>query len=148
LKSINIKNKKAFFEYHILDKYTAGLELRGTEIKSIREGKATLGESYCFFIDNELWIKNMNIAEYKNATHYNHEPTRVRKLLLTSQELKKLQGKSKENNMTIIPLRLFISEKGWAKMEIAVAQGKKMHDKRDSIKKKDLEREAGRRFKN
>lgn len=120
--------------------------LTGTEIKSIREGKAALVDSYCYFRNNELFIKNMNISEYSEGTHYNHEPNRERKLLLNKLELNKLQKKMKDQGLTIIPVRLFISENGYAKLEIALAKGKKEFDKRESIKKRDIERETNRKF--
>ncbi|MGI8892736.1 MAG: SsrA-binding protein SmpB [Bacteroidia bacterium] len=141
---LNIVNRKASFEYHLMDKYEAGVQLTGTEIKSIREGKASLSEAYCTFIKDELFIKNMHIAEYIHGTHYNHEPKRTRKLLLKRNELKKLLSKTKEKGLTIIPLKCFISERGFAKIEIALAKGKKYYDKRDSIKQRELGREMNR----
>lgn len=141
---INIINKKASFEYHLLDSYEAGIQLTGTEIKSIREGKASLSEAYCTFIQNELFIKNMHVAEYTHGTHYNHEPKRMRKLLLNKNELKKLYSKTKEKGLTIIPVKLFINERGFAKLEIALAKGKKVYDKRESIKQRELGREMKR----
>ncbi len=142
--NINIKNRKASFEYHFLDTFTAGIMLQGTEIKSIREGKANLQESYCAFKENELWILNLHISPYDMGTHYNHEPKRERKLLLSKKELKKLDAKSKEKGLTIIPFRLFINQRGLAKVEIALAKGKKLYDKREDIKQKDLKRELDR----
>ena len=144
MKDINIKNKKAFFEYQILDKFIAGIELKGTEIKSIREGKATITEGYCFFKSNELWIKGMHISEYKLGTYANHEPKRERKLLLNNQELNKISKKIQDQGITIVPLRLFISKKGWAKIEISTAKGKKIHDKRNTIKERDIKRDIER----
>ena len=144
MKDINIKNKKAFFEYQILDKFIAGIELKGTEIKSIREGKATITEGFCFFKNNELWIKGMHITEYKLGTYANHEPKRERKLLLNYQELKKISKKIQDQGITIIPLRLFLSKKGWAKIEISTAKGKKLHDKRNTIKERDIKRDIER----
>ena len=144
MKDINIKNKKAFFEYQILDKFIAGIELKGTEIKSIREGKATITEGFCFFKNNELWIKGMHITEYKLGTYANHEPKRERKLLLNYQELNKISKKIQDQGITIIPLRLFISKKGWAKIEISTAKGKKIHDKRNTIKERDIKRDIER----
>ena len=141
---LNIVNKKASFEYHLLDIYEAGIQLTGTEIKSIREGKASLSEAYCTFIQNELFIKNMHVAEYTHGTHYNHEPKRMRKLLLNKNELKKLLSKTKEKGLTIIPVKLFINERGFAKLEIALAKGKKVYDKRESIKQRELSRELKR----
>ena len=144
MKDINIKNKRARFEYQILDTFIAGIQLNGTEIKSIRLGKVTITESYCTFKEDELWIRGMHIAEYEFGTYSNHEPKRERKLLLSRQELDKLQKKLKDQGLTIVPLRLFITEKGWAKLEIAIAKGKKLHDKRDSLKEKDIERDINR----
>lgn len=141
---INIKNKKAFFEYHILDKYVAGIHLLGTEIKSIREGKANINDSFCSFFDDGLYIRNMHIAEYSHGSFYNHEAKRDRQLLLTKKELKKLRTKGEERGYTIIPLRMFISDRGFAKLEIALAQGKKDFDKRETIKERDTKRELGR----
>ncbi|HEY6162852.1 MAG TPA: SsrA-binding protein SmpB [Bacteroidia bacterium] len=146
-KDINIRNKRASFEYSFLEKYVAGIQLTGTEIKSIREGKASIAEAYCIFINGELWVRNMNVNEYAKATHYNHEPKRDRKLLLGKQELKKLSGKLKDQGLAIVPLRMFISESGYAKLEIALAKGKKLYDKREDIKKRDVERETSRKFK-
>lgn len=139
--NINIKNKKASFEYHFLDSYTAGIVLTGTEIKSVREGKVNIADSYCLFIDHELWVKNMHIPEYKYGTHYNHEPKRARKLLLNKRELEKLEGKLKEKGLTIIATRLFLNDKGRAKLDIALAKGKKLFDKRQDLKQKDAKRE-------
>jgi len=144
---IHIKNRKASFEYAFIDKYIAGMQLTGTEIKSIREGKALINDAYCAFLNGELWVRNIHIAEYINGSFYNHVPTRDRKLLLHKNELKKLELKLKDKGLTVIPLQLFINEKGWAKLEIALAKGKKTYDKREDIKKRDLERESGRRFK-
>lgn len=143
-KNINIKNRKAFFEYHILDKYEAGIQLQGTEIKAIREGKASLGEAYCYFNESALFIKNMNIAEYSMGNINNHEPLRERKLLLHKRELNKLHEEIQKGNNTIIPLRMYLNNRGLAKMEIALAQGKKLHDKRNAIKEKDIERDMKR----
>jgi len=142
--NINIKNKKAHFEYHILDTYIAGVRLLGTEIKSIREGKANINDSFCSFFDDGLYIRNMHIAEYSHGSFYNHEAKRDRQLLLNKKELKKLKTKSEERGFTIIPLRMFISERGFAKLEIALAQGKKDFDKRESIKERDTKRELAR----
>ncbi len=142
---IKIKNKKAAFEYHLLDVFVAGIQLQGTEIKSIREGKASLIDAYCSFFGNELFVRNMHIAEYVLGTHYNHEPKRERKLLLNRKELRKIQTKTKEKGLTIIPTLLFINEKGFAKLEIAIAKGKKLYDKRESLKTKTVKREIARR---
>jgi SsrA-binding protein len=144
---INIENRRAKFDYQFLETFTAGLVLKGTEIKSIREGKANLNESYCYFKNNELYIKNMHITEYSEASFYNHEPMRERKLLLNKQELNKLLKKVKDLGLTIIPIRLFINDKGFAKLDIALSKGKKMFDKREDIKKRDIEREVGRKLK-
>lgn len=145
---INVKNKKASFEFELLEKYIAGMQLRGTEIKSIRDSKASIAEAYCFFRNEELYIKNMNISEYAQGSYNNHEPKRDRKLLLQKQELKKLfNHKKKDKSLTIVPLRLFINERGFAKIEIALAKGKKLYDKREDIKRKDIERETDRRLK-
>lgn len=145
--NINIKNRRANFEYALLDKYTAGIQLTGTEIKSIREGKASLEDAFCLFLNSELWVRNMNIAEYKLGTHFNHEPKRDRKLLLNKKELKKLQEKVKVKGLTIITTQLFINEKGLAKLNIALAKGKKLYDKREGIKQRDTQREMDRVFK-
>ena len=142
--NINIKNRKASFEYQFIDKYMAGIQLMGSEIKSIREGKANLQEGYCTFIDNELYVKNLHITPYKQATHTNHEPKRDRKLLLHRKELDKLISKHEEKGLTIVPTRLFINDKGLAKLEIALAKGKKLYDKREDIKEKDLKRDLQR----
>ncbi len=156
---INIKNKKASFEYSFLDKYIAGIQLSGTEIKSIREGKSIITDAFCVFImtkrnkdnplkgNNELYIRNMHIAHYFNGTYNNVEEKRDRKLLLNKRELEKLQDKLKNQGLTIIPLRLFINDKGYAKLEIALAKGKKLFDKRDDIKKRDVDRETNRQLK-
>lgn len=141
---INIKNKRASFEYHLLDKYVAGLQLLGTEIKSIREGKANINDSFCSFFDDGLYIRNMHIAEYSFGSFYNHEAKRDRKLLLTKKELKKLKEKGEEKGFTIVPLRIFINERGYAKIEIALAQGKKDYDKRETLKERDSKRELDR----
>jgi SsrA-binding protein len=142
--TVNIRNKQAGFEYELLDKYVAGIVLRGTEIKSIREGKVSLQEGYCYIHNGEMFAKGININVYAQGTHYNHEATRERKLLLKKEELNKLEGKVEERGLTLIPTRLFINERGYAKIEIALARGKKLHDKRDSIKEKDIKRELSR----
>ena len=141
--SINIKNRKAEYEYFLLTTYTAGIVLSGTEIKSIRAGKANLTDSYCSFIDNELWVHNMHISEYANGSYNNHEPKRDRKLLLNRKELNKIASKLNDRGTTVIPVRLWINENGFAKLDIAVARGKKMYDKRESIKEKDQRRAMG-----
>ncbi len=141
---INIRNRQAGYEYELLDKYVAGMVLTGTEIKSIREGKVNLQDGYCYLNNTELFVKGINITPYAQGTHYNHEATRERKLLLKRSELKKLEGKIEEKGLTIIPTRLFINDRGIAKLEIAVGKGKKLHDKRDSIKEREAKRELGR----
>jgi len=134
-KTVNIKNKKAKFQYELLDKYTAGIVLTGTEIKSIRDSKASIAESFCEFNEqSELFVVNMTIEEYLYGTYYNHKPKATRKLLLNKRELKKLEKEVRNTGLTIIPLRLFINEKGLAKLDISLARGKKLFDKRDSIK--------------
>lgn len=144
--TINIENRRARFDYQFLDTFVAGLVLKGTEIKSIREGKAGLSDSYCFFKNDELFVKNLHIAEYTDASFYQHEALRERKLLLNRQELNKLSKKVKDQGLTIVPKKLFINDKGYAKLEIALAKGKKLFDKRDDIKKRDVEREMNRKF--
>ena len=141
---IAIRNKKASHEYEFLDKYVAGIKLTGTEIKSLRLGKAALTDSYCFFRDGELYIKGMHIAEYWWGNLNNHDPMRERKLLLTKRELSKIERKVKESGLTIIVIKVFINERGLAKAEIAVAKGKKEYDKRETIKRKDTDRELAR----
>jgi SsrA-binding protein len=144
-KKINIKNKKARFEYEILDKYIAGIQLTGTEIKSIRESKARITESFCEFNEQgELFVINMFIEEYLYGHAYNHKPKSERKLLLNKQELKKLQKEVQNVGLTIIPLRLFLTEKGWAKLEIALCKGKKNYDKREVMKDRDNKRDLAR----
>lgn len=142
--AITIRNKKASFEYNFISNYKAGIMLTGTEIKSIRDGKASLNEAFCIFMEEGLWIKNMHIAEYSHGSYNNHEPKRLRKLLLNKAELLKLQSKMKEKGNTIIPIQLFFNERGIAKIEIALARGKKMFDKREDIKKRDVQREMNR----
>ena len=141
---MEIKNRSAYFEYYIDDKYTAGIMLTGTEVKSLRQGKASFNDSYCIFQKGELWIKSFHISEYTHGTVNNHDPIRERKLLLNRRELKKLETKIKEKGYTIVPLRLFFNEKNLAKVEIGLAKGKKLHDKRESIKQRDTEREMKR----
>ncbi len=144
---LNIRNKKAYFEYHILEKYTAGIKLLGTEIKSIREGKANIGDSFCSFQDEGLYVRNMHIAEYSHGSFFNHESKRDRLLLLTKKELRKLRDKGTEKGLTIIPLALFISDRGFAKLEIGLAQGKKTFDKRETLKERDSKMEMSRALK-
>lgn len=145
--AINIKNKRATFDYELLDIYTAGIVLTGTEIKSLRQGKASLVDTYCFFEKGELWVRNMNISEYFYGTYNNHNARRDRKLLLNKKELQKLLRLTRETGFTIIPVRLFINEKGLAKLVIAVAKGKKEYDKRQSLKEKEDKRDMDRMFK-
>ena len=147
LAPVNIKNKRASFDYEFIDPYTAGIVLTGTEIKSIRLGKAGLVDTFCFFSRGELWVKNMHIAEYFYGSYNNHTARRDRKLLLSKKELAKLERAIKETGLTIVPTRLFINEKGLAKLVIALAKGKKQYDKRESLKEKDDKREMDRMFK-
>ena len=141
---INIKNRKASFEYQFIATFVAGISLVGTEIKSIRNNKANISDAHCVFMEEELFVKNLHIAEYSHGGKSNHEPKRARKLLLNRQELNKMIGKVKEKGMSIIPIRLFINDQGKAKLEIALAKGKKIYDKRESIKEKDLKRDIAR----
>jgi len=148
-KTINIQNKKARFEYEILDKYSAGIVLTGSEIKSIRQSKASIAESFCEFNEQgELFVVNMSIEEYSHGSHYNHKPKAERKLLLNKRELKKLEKEVKNTGLTIVPLRMYINEKGFAKLDIALAKGKKLYDKRDTIKDRDNKRDLDRIKKN
>ncbi|BCI62209.1 SsrA-binding protein [Coprobacter secundus] len=147
LPQINIKNKRASFDYELLDTYTAGIVLTGTEIKSIRLGKASLVDTFCFFNNGELWIKNMYIAEYFYGTYNNHNARRDRKLLLTAKELQKIQRLTKEAGYSVIPTKIFINDKGLAKVVVAVAKGKKAYDKRESIKEREDKRTMDRAFK-
>ncbi|MFD1095376.1 SsrA-binding protein SmpB [Salegentibacter chungangensis] len=142
--TINIKNRKAKFEYEFLDKYVAGIKLAGTEIKAIREGKASIAESFCEFQDHELYVINMHVEEYSHATHFNHNPKSERKLLLQKRELRKLEKQVKNTGLTIIPLRLFINDRGLAKLQITLAKGKKLHDKRETIKDRESKRRLDR----
>jgi len=143
-KVVNIRNKKASFEFEFIDTYVAGLLLKGTEIKSIREGKVSLTEAFCVFFDDELFVRQLHISPYSMASSYNHEAVRDRKLLLQKKELVKLQTKSAEKGLAIIPVRIFINDRGKAKLEIALARGKKNHDKRQDLKEKDAKRELQR----
>lgn len=145
--AINIKNKRATFDYELLDIYTAGIVLTGTEIKSLRLGKASLVDTYCFFERGELWVRNMHIAEYFYGTYNNHNARRDRKLLLNRKELHKILRLTRETDFTIIPVRMFINEKGLAKVVVAVAKGKKEYDKRHSLKEKEDKRDMDRMFK-
>lgn len=145
---MEIRNRSAYFEYHIEDKYVAGIVLTGTEIKSLRGGKASFNDAYCYFTSKgEIYVKSLHISEYSHGTTANHDPLRERKLLLQKKEIKKLQLKIKERGFTLIPLRIFINENRLAKMEIGLAKGKKLYDKRESIKKRDVEREIKRHLK-
>jgi SsrA-binding protein len=144
---VNIKNKRATFDYELLDDYVAGIVLTGTEIKSIRQGKASLVDTFCFFTKGELWVKNMHVAEYFYGSYNNHAARRDRKLLLNKKELRKLERGIKDTGFTIVPVRLFINEKGLAKLVVALAKGKKQYDKRESLKEKDDRRDMDRMFK-
>ena len=142
--SVSIKNKKASFEYEFIDKYVCGIALKGSEVKSIRMGRATLGESYCYLHEGEVFIKNMNIAQYENGSYANHEPTRIRKLLLNKKEINKIERKLQDVGITLVPVKLFSADRGFMKLEIAVAKGKKLHDKRNTIKDRDQQRDSTR----
>lgn len=142
--TVYIKNRPATFEYAIEDRLTAGLVLTGSEIKSVRNSKVSFNDSYCLFQKGELWVKSLHIAEYANAGYTSHDPLRERKLLLTRKELKKWGDKVKEKGLTIVPLSLSVNEKGWAKLEIGLGKGKKLHDKRESIKSREADREIKR----
>lgn len=144
MSKIQINNRRASFEYEFIETFIAGLVLKGTEIKSIRQGKANLTDSYCVFHDGELYAKGVHISEYDKAAHFNHDPRSERKLLLNRKELKRLERRVKERGFTIIPVSLFINEHGWAKLKIALARGKKVYDKRESIKEKDMKRDNER----
>ena len=141
---INIRNKQASFQYELIEKFIAGIVLKGTEIKSIREGKVNLQDGFCYFNDGEIFAKGINITAYAQGTHYNHEAARERKLLMKKSELKKLEAKVEEKGLALIPTRLFINERGLAKLEIAIGRGKKLHDKRESIKERDVKRELSK----
>ena len=145
---ISIKNRRASFDYSLLEKFTAGIVLLGTEIKAIREGKASLVDSFCYFRNGELFVKNLNVSIYTEGNLYHHEPTRERKLLLNKQEINKLQKKLLDKGLTVIPTLLFTSDSGYAKLEIALAKGKKLFDKRDDMKAKDIDRDLKRKFNN
>lgn len=144
IQNLNVRNKRASFEYAFLDKLTAGIKLSGTEIKAIRLGKVNIEDAYCVFMQGELFARNLNISEYEQGTRFNHEPRADRKLLLTKRELRKWEVEVKNTGLTIIPIRLFINEQGWAKLEIAIAKGKKLYDKRETIKERDTKRELDR----
>lgn len=147
VQAVSISNRKASFHYFISETWEAGLILTGTEIKAIREGKANLNDAYCFFRDNELWVKYMHISAYEFGGYSNHEPKRDRKLLLHRHQLRKMQSKLREKGVTVIPVRCFINERGYAKLEIGLARGKKMFDKRETIKQAEAKREIGRMMK-
>lgn len=144
VKQVDIRNRRASFEYAFLETYTAGIVLTGTEIKSIRQGKVNLQDAYCLIHGDELFVRQMSISTYTEGTHYNHDPLRDRKLLLKKREIKRLVEKLKDQGLTMVPTRLFTSERGFAKIDIALAKGKKLYDKRDSIKERDVEREMQR----
>jgi len=146
--NINIVNRRASYEYEFLEKYEAGIKLTGTEIKSIRGGNANLRDAYCHFKDGELYVKSLFIAEYEHGNIQNHDTRRERKLLLRRHQLRKLEKRVKERGYTIVPTRLYVNDRGFAKLEIALAQGKKVHDKRKSIKEKDVKRDVQRQLKN
>lgn len=139
-----LKNRQAYHDYFIDAKYDAGLVLLGTEVKSLRAGRASFNDSYCLLDKGEIWVKSLHIAEYSHGTVNNHDPLRDRKLLLEKREIRKIQGKLKEKGYTLIPLRIYFSDKNLAKMEIGLARGKKLHDKRDTLRQKDAEREMKR----
>tara|TARA_B110000285_G_C15102288_1_gene605715 strand:+ start:742 stop:1197 length:456 start_codon:yes stop_codon:yes gene_type:complete len=145
---VEIKNKKAKFEFEFIENFTAGIQLFGTEIKSIRNNKASIAESYGIMIKNELFIRNMYVGDYENSGHFNHDSKRDRKLLLKKIELNKINKKLKNKGLTIVPTKLFIGENGWAKLNISVAKGKKIYDKREDLKTKDINREIDRNLKN
>ncbi|MEO9871314.1 SsrA-binding protein SmpB [Ekhidna sp.] len=142
--NIQIKNRKASYEYEFVEKVEAGIMLKGTEVKSLREGKASIQEAYCFFRKGELFVKGMSISPYLQASFESHDMTRERKLLLKKRELEKFKSKMDEKGLTIVPIKMYINSRGLAKLEIALAKGKKIYDKRDSIKKKDQKRELER----
>jgi SsrA-binding protein len=144
---LNIRNKKAYFEYHILEEFTAGIQLLGTEIKSIRDGKANINDAFCAFLNKQLYIRNMHIAEYSHGSFYNHEAKRDRILLLNKKELAKLKAKTEEKGFTIIPLKIFVNNRGFAKVVIGLAQGKKIYDKRETLKDRDSKIEMDRAMK-
>jgi SsrA-binding protein len=142
--NINIRNRQAGYTYELLDKYVAGLVLKGTEIKSIKEGKVNLQDGHCYFNNGEIFAKGINITPYAQGTHYNHEANRERKLLMKRSEIRKLESKVEEKGLTLVPLRLFINGRGFAKLEIALARGKKLFDKRQTMKERDAKRELDR----
>ena len=144
---MELKNRSAYFEYFIDNKYEAGMVLLGTEVKSLRSGRASFNDAYCLIHKGEIWLKSLHIAEYSHGTVNNHDPIRDRKLLLQKREIKKIEAKLKEKGYTLIPLRIFYNEKGLAKIEIGLAKGKKLHDKRETIKKRETDREIKRLLK-
>lgn len=144
IQNINITNRKAGFNYFISDSWEAGIILTGTEIKAIRQGKANLNDAYCYFKNDDLWVKNLHISEYDDGGYSNHAPKRDRKLLLHGHQLRKIQSKLREKGVTLIPVRLYISDRGFAKLELGLAKGKKLFDKRDTIKQAEAKRELGR----
>jgi SsrA-binding protein len=143
---MEISNRKAYHEYFFEQTYIAGLVMQGTEIKSLRAGKASFNDSYCYFNDNELFVKSLHISEYNFGTYNNHQPMQERKLLLTKRELRKLEAKTKEKGYSIIPLKIFLTEKGFFKMEIGLGKGKKIYDKRETIKERDTDRDIKRKY--
>jgi len=145
--TIRIRNKKAFFNYEILDKYVAGIQLYGTEVKSIRANKVSFTDAYCLFINGELWLRGIHISEYAFGSYNNHVPKRDRKLLLNKKELDKIRKKTTEKSLTIVPLNIFFSKSGFVKLEIGIARGKKQYDKRESLKQKDSKRDLDRAMK-
>ena len=144
---ISISNRKARFEYELLEVFTAGIQLLGTEIKSLRAGNANLAEAYCYVQQSEVWITGMYIAEYQYGSYMNHDPKRLRKLLLNKKEINKISSALQNVGITIVPLKLYITKKGWAKIDIALAKGKKLHDKREDLKQKDDKRQMDRALK-
>jgi SsrA-binding protein len=144
---VQIKNKRAYFDYHVIENFNAGLALLGTEIKAIRQGKANMSDAFCTFVGNVLYVRNLHISEYSHSSFHHHDIKRDRILLLHKKELKKLKAKSEEKGFTIVPLRIYTNDRGFAKIEIALAQGKKEFDKRDSIKDRDSKREMDRAMK-
>lgn len=144
---MELKNRSAYHEYFIEDKYDAGIVLAGTEVKSLREGRVSFNDAYCYFDKGELWIKSLHITQYSHGTANNHDPVQERKLLLHKKELRKLEAKTKEKGYSIIPLRIFFNEKGLAKVEIGLGKGKKLFDKRETIKQRDTDRDIKRYLK-
>ena len=147
-KSISISNRKASFEYDLLEVFTSGIQLQGTEIKSLRAGNANIAEAYCYVQRSEVWVTGLYIAEYQYGSYMNHKPKRLRKLLLNKKEINKISSALQNLGITLIPLKLYISDKGWAKIDIALAKGKKLHDKREDLKQKDDKRQIDRALKN